>query len=101
MKSSKLTKEEVLHLAKLVNLQLSEDEVDLFRAQLGETIDYIKNLEELDTKNVIETSHTTDSHNISFKDGESSTRTFSQDQATKNAKGKKDGYFVVSKILDK
>lgn len=101
MGKKELTKEEVLHLAKLVNLELSEGEVEKFRNQLGETIDYIKNLQELDTEGVEETSHTTDSKNITFSDGTKSERTFTQDEALKNARNKKDGFFVVDKILEK
>jgi aspartyl-tRNA(Asn)/glutamyl-tRNA(Gln) amidotransferase subunit C len=101
IKKQKLTKDDVIHLANLVQLQLSEEEIEMFQDQFGETIDYIKNLEELDTKGVKETSHTGGTKNVSFKDGTTPSRTLSQSDATANANEKKDGYFIVPKILDK
>jgi len=101
IKKQTLSREEVLRLADLVKLELSEEEIVILQEQLGETIDYIQNLNELDTDGVKETSHTTNSHNVTFIDGAPSTRTFTQKEATINAKRTRDGYFIVTKILDK
>lgn len=100
-KSNKLSKEQVLHLAKLVRLELTDEEIEALSTQLGETLDYIKNLEELDTKNIKETAHSGDAINVTFQDGDSPDRTFTQEEALKNAPKKDKGFFVVSKILNK
>ena len=95
------SREEVSHLAHLVRLELSEEEIKMFQDQLGDTIDYVQNLSELETEGVKGLSHTTDTKNVTFEDGEKSKRTFSQEDAVANAKKEEDGSFVVDKILDK
>lgn len=46
----KLTKEEVLKLAELCRLQLSDDEVPVFQEQLSDILNYVKQLESVDTQ---------------------------------------------------
>ncbi len=99
MKKSKLTKEEILHLAKLSNLSLTDEEIEKYQKQLEETVEYVENLNELDTSKVEPTSQTTGLNDVFFADGEKNKRGLSQDEATKNAKNKKDGYFVVKRIM--
>lgn len=94
-----LTKDDILHLAKLSKLKLTEDEIEKYWKQLEETVEFIKNLDELDTSNVVPTSQTTDMTNIGFTDGEGNKRNLNQEEATKNSENKKNGYFVVKRIM--
>ena len=48
----KITREEVLRVAELAQLELTTEEVELFRGQLDEILNYIGKLEELDVSNV-------------------------------------------------
>lgn len=48
-----ITEEQVLHIANLAKLKLSDDEKKMFTTQLGEIINYFQQLNELDTSNVI------------------------------------------------
>ena len=52
-----LTREEVLHMAQLAHLGLSEDEVPKFQEQLSEILDHFEALRALDTEGVPPTSH--------------------------------------------
>ena len=52
-----LTRDEVLHIAQLAHLGLSEDEVPKFQEQLSEILDHFEALRELDTEGVPPTSH--------------------------------------------
>ncbi len=52
-----LTREEVLHIAQLAHLGLSEDEVPKFKEQLSEILDHFEALRALDTEGVPPTSH--------------------------------------------
>ncbi len=99
MKKSKLTKEEILHLAKLSNLSLTDEEIEKFQKQLEETVEYVENLNELDTSKVEPTSQTTGLNDVFFADGDENKRGLSYEEAAKNAKSKKDGYFVVKRIM--
>ena len=52
-----ISADEIKHIAKLARLRVSPEEVEGYRQQLGSIIDYVKKLQELDTKNVPETQH--------------------------------------------
>ncbi len=94
-----LSPADVDKLAKLSNLLLSDDEKTKMTKQLEETLDYMNNLDELDTKNV-ETAHSvTNIQNAYFSDGEVNERALSQQNTLKNSKVAKNGYFVVDKII--
>lgn len=48
----KITREEVLRVAELAHLELTAEEVDMYRGQLDEILNYIGKLEQLDVSNV-------------------------------------------------
>ncbi|HVJ20503.1 MAG TPA: Asp-tRNA(Asn)/Glu-tRNA(Gln) amidotransferase subunit GatC [Polyangiaceae bacterium] len=52
-----ITRETVLHVAKLARLELGEDEVELMQRDLGGMLEYVALLSELDTEGVPETAH--------------------------------------------
>lgn len=99
MKKNNLTRDEIIHLTKLASLYLTDEEIKKYQEQLGETLDYIKNLEELSTDKVVPTSQVTNLENVMFKDGEENKRLFSSEQALENTKNKKNGQFIVKRIL--
>ncbi len=49
---TKITKEEVKKVAKLARLELNQDEINKHSKQLEKILEYIKQLEEIDTNNV-------------------------------------------------
>lgn len=57
----KITREDVLKVAALAHLEIAEDEVEMFRAQLDSILSYIAKLDELDTSNVEPMAQTLDS----------------------------------------
>jgi len=63
-----LSKEEILSVAKLARLNLKDEEVELYRNQLSDIIDLFKEIDDIDLKNVEETSQITGISNISFSD---------------------------------
>lgn len=99
MANSTLTKEEIIHLAKLASMSLTDEEIKRFQKQLGETLDYIKNLQELNTDKVRPTDHTVESKNVFFEDGQKNTRALTPEEALKNSKNKKNNYFVVKRLI--
>jgi len=48
----KITRKDVLHVAELAHLELSEEEVDLYCQQLDSILAYVDKLNELDTAQV-------------------------------------------------
>ena len=52
-----ITREEVLHVARLARLELTDDEVTLFQEQLSAILDAVSKVSELDLSDVEPTSH--------------------------------------------
>lgn len=64
----KLSENEIRHVAKLANLDLSNEEVEKFQKQLSEVLDYVEVLNELNTDNVEPTSQVTGLENVTRED---------------------------------
>ncbi len=99
MKKIKLSEDEFLHLAKLADLKLNSQEEKKIGDQLTETLDYVQNLNEINTQNVDATNQTIDQKNEFFKDGSKNTRKLTEQEVFQNTKVKKGSYFSVKKIL--
>lgn len=63
-----ISKEEVLKIAKLSKLSLTNEEVESFSHQLGDILNYVEQLNELDTKGVEPTARVIPSHNVFRED---------------------------------
>jgi aspartyl-tRNA(Asn)/glutamyl-tRNA(Gln) amidotransferase subunit C len=49
---TQISREDVLHLARLSNLQLADDEIDGLRADISNILGYVEQLNKLDTEGV-------------------------------------------------
>lgn len=87
----------ISHIAKLANLPLSKEKEAKLEAQLKETLDYVKRLDEVNTENIKPTSQVTGLENITRED--IILPSLSQEEALKNAKATYNGFFVVKAIL--
>lgn len=63
-----ISSDKVKHVASLARIELSDLEVDKFTVQLGEILDYVEILSEVDTEKVEGTSQVTGLENVSRKD---------------------------------
>ena len=59
-----ISREEVLHVARLARLELSDAEVERFREQLSAILDAVSKVQELDLADVPPTSHPLDVVNV-------------------------------------
>lgn len=98
MNKKDLTQKEVIHLSHLAQLELNDRQLEKYRKQLSETIEYVNNLNEVVSKKN-ETQSGRHTENVFFEDVSSDTRTLTQDQGLSNAHKKKNHYFLVDKIL--
>lgn len=94
---TKLTQEEVKHIALLANLTFKEEEMDKFQTQLSSVLDYIEKLQKLDVKNTRETNQVTGLENITSEDIPQTS--FKQEEAISNANKQKNGTFTVKAIF--
>lgn len=88
----------VTHIAKLANLLLKNDEIPIFEKQLSSVLDYIQKLNEVDTKNVKETSQVKGLENVLRED--KALESLTQEEAISDARQSHNGLFVVKAILD-
>jgi len=95
---AKLTKQEVEHVAKLARLDFSEEDKKKLSEQLGEILDYIDQLNELDTENVKPTSHVIPVKNVVRPDEVKPSLT--RDEALANAPNNVNNLFEVPKIVE-
>ncbi|AOY57080.1 MULTISPECIES: Asp-tRNA(Asn)/Glu-tRNA(Gln) amidotransferase subunit GatC [Desulfococcus] len=93
----KITKEEVLHVAKLARLDMDDDAVEKFSDQIGTILSYMDSLNGVDTEGVAPTSHAISLNNAFREDEE--TGSLDRDAALANAPEKEDGCFVVPRIV--
>lgn len=93
-----LSREQVLHIAELAKLTLTEQEVALFTEQLSEILDYAERLNELDTDAIPPTAQVIYQRNVTRPDEPGPS--FTPDEALANAPGRKDNYFQVKAILE-
>ncbi len=97
-KTERISKEEVLHVAKLARLKLSETEVDSYKNDLDSILEYIDKLEKLDTDNVKPMSHAMGTKNV-WREDKSLGKKETEPLLT-NAPMREDNYFKVPKILE-
>ncbi|QTA83725.1 Aspartyl/glutamyl-tRNA(Asn/Gln) amidotransferase, subunit C [Desulfonema limicola] len=93
----KITKQEVLHVARLARLDMDDESVDKFAGQIGTILEYVDTLQQVDTRGVKPTSHAISLSNAFREDGEISH--MDRDKALANAPEKEDGYFIVPKVV--
>ena len=96
----KLTKKEVLHVAKLAKLSLSPSKISTFEKQLSDVVNYVSELGEVDTKDVEPTSQTTGLTNVFREDGEGG-ESISSEKALSGTEKIHNNYFVVPQVITK
>lgn len=93
----KITKKEVIHVANLARLDVDKSLLDKFARQIGMILEYVDILNQVDTEGVVPTSHAISLTNAFREDHEE--EFFDKDSALANAPDKKDGSFVVPKVI--
>jgi aspartyl-tRNA(Asn)/glutamyl-tRNA(Gln) amidotransferase subunit C len=93
----KLTYEQVEHVAKLACLKLTNEEKQLFCRQLGDILEYVEQLNSLDTEGIDPTYHSVPMTNVFREDepGES----LEHELALANAPLREDSFFRIPKIM--
>ncbi len=89
---------DVSHIAKLANLPLSLEEKTKFEKQLEETIKYVEELGDVETKGIEPTSQVTGLENVTRKDLAGPSLT--QDESLSNTKSAHNGMFKVNAIFE-
>jgi aspartyl-tRNA(Asn)/glutamyl-tRNA(Gln) amidotransferase subunit C len=93
-----ITENEVQHIVKLSRLILTPEELSTYRGQLSSIIEYIEQLNTLETANVEPTSHVLPITNVMRDDVLAPC--LSSDEALKNAPDPVDNFYRVPKIIE-
>ncbi|CUA80750.1 Asp-tRNA(Asn)/Glu-tRNA(Gln) amidotransferase subunit GatC [Anoxybacillus suryakundensis] len=95
---SRISIEQVKHVAHLARLAITEEEATMFAKQLDAIITFAEQLNELDTENVPPTSHVLNMKNVMREDVP--TAGLPLEDVFKNAPDHQDGQFRVPAILE-
>ena len=95
--SNPLTRADVIHVAKLARLALSDEEVEQFTVQLGAVLEHFASVAALDTSGVPPTSHPIPLANVLRRDERAPT--LNPDVVLAMAPAEEDGRFRVPRIL--
>lgn len=96
---TKITKKEVLKIASLAKLSLSEGEIEMYTNQMNDILAYMDQLNELDTDDIEPLSHVLDLTNVTRADEEKPS--LDRADVLKNAPETDGEYFIVPKVINK
>jgi len=94
----KISKEEVLHVAKLAKLNLSEEETEKLCKDMESIIEFANTLNELDTEGVVPTAHARPMSNAFREDVVKDS--YDKDEILKNAPDLDEDGFAVPKVVE-
>ena len=94
----KLSREDVLHLATLCRLGLSEEEIERFQEQLSHILENFEVMQQLDTSDVPPTAYPIPLENVLREDKVAPS--LPQSDILANAPHQEEGYFSVKAILE-
>ncbi len=95
---SKLSRDDVLKLARLSRLKLSDAEVERFRGELSEILGYVEVLDKADTAGLEPTYQVTGLKNVSRPDSVKPYQALAK-ELLKNAPAVEAGQFKVKRVL--
>lgn len=93
----KVTRELVIHIAELAHLKLKEDEIEKFQKELNQILEYVENLNEIDTSNVEPLSHPLPAINVFREDNVQDS--IPREEALKNAPDSTEEFFKVPRVI--
>ncbi len=93
-----ITIKDVEYVAKLARLKLTDEEKEKYSKQLGDILNYINKLNEIDTSDIEPTSHVVSVSNVFREDRVKPS--LSRKEILSNAPEKEKGFFKVKKIIE-
>jgi len=94
----KLSREEVLHIALLARLGLTDEEVDRLSEQLSDILENFEILQQVDTTDIPPTAQSISLQNVTSDDETASS--MSPDEVLANAPQKEEDFFRVRAVLE-
>ena len=95
--SERITRDEVIHVARLARLELSEIEIDRYTRQLGDVLEHAADIEALDVGDIPPTAHPLPLVNVLRPD--ELVPSLDRDEVMAAAPAEEDGRFRVPPVL--
>lgn len=93
-----ISKEEVIHIAKLASLNLSEEEIERYANDMTEILDFADMINSVNTDEIKETIAANENYNVFRKD--EVIPSTDRDILLQNAPSKDDGMFRIPKVIN-
>lgn len=93
-----LTQEEVRKIAKLSRINLEDTEIEHFQQELSQILDWVQQLQEVDTNNIAQTASPTTCE-LPLREDKKSDGNYAED-ILKNAPESNYGCFIVPKVVE-
>ena len=93
-----MERDEVLKVASLARLALSDQEIDEFSRQLTQILSYVETLDEVDVERTDPMPHAVDAQNVFRNDVQQ--KSLTREAALSNAPATDGRFFLVPQILD-
>ena len=97
-KTGRRDKIDVAYVAHLARLHLTDEEIRTFQGQIGQIVDYVRQLNRLDLGGIEPTSHAVPIQNVFRRDEVKPS--LSREEALANAPERSEDQFVVPKIVE-
>jgi aspartyl-tRNA(Asn)/glutamyl-tRNA(Gln) amidotransferase subunit C len=94
----KLSREEILHIARLAKIALTEEEINRLSGQLSSLLEHFQVLQEVNTDNIPPTAQPNDLRSVLRED--TVIPSLSPDDVLANAPRQEEGYFRVRAVLE-
>lgn len=93
----KISKEEILHIAKLASLKIKDEEIDEYRKNLQDILNFANTINSIDTNKIEETNGISSNVNV-FREDE--VKEFEDAKSLmQNAPEKNENMFVIPKVI--
>lgn len=93
-----ITREEIIHIAKLAMLNLTEQEIEGYTKDMQDILGYAEMINNLDTDNINETIGATEQKNVFRKDEVVEFK--SREDLLQNAPSQDEGMFRIPKVIN-
>lgn len=93
-----ISRDEIIHIAKLAMLNLTEEEIEGYTKDMQEILGYAEMINNVDTSNTDETIGTTEQKNVFRKDEVVEFK--SRDLLLQNAPSQDEGMFRIPKVIN-
>ena len=93
-----ISREEILHIAKLASLKIKEEEIEEYRKNLQDILNFAKTIDSVDTNNLEETNGATT--NVNFLREDEVKEFEDKEKLMQNAPDQENNMFKIPKVLN-